>query len=381
MKIIKFFRLFGFSFVETDDEKNKSYLYYFKKYLMIFYNFSLIILFTSIQIVTIPKINQVFNNFNSKPVMKAIIFLSSFIYCVDFMSGYILSLTRSKKLLMLLKTEDICYVDCSPKLANKLIAFVIFNILLLGSMSMYFSLTIPAVVYVDSQIGRILQIIISIILNVICFGGIFMSPIIYVYICWIIYTQINNFKIKIITSIQVFNSFFSKLLLKFFIPKTDELQTENMTELRFKLLRIINKLRELESLLSPFLLVSLMTNTLTLMASICVFATTKKVFDSFLMACIFAVDFFVSLVKIFIYFHFGEKIPNSFSQLKYVLEELSLKTNFSNDDWKQWVAIKSMKSEFNFTIYSFLKLKRETAITVCSFILQYAVILIQTDVY
>jgi hypothetical protein len=313
--------------------------------------------------------------------MKAIIFLSSFIYCVDFMSGYILSLTRSKKLLMLLKTEDICYVDCSPKLANKLIAFVIFNILLLGSMSMYFSLTIPAVVYVDSQIGRILQIIISIILNVICFGGIFMSPIIYVYICWIIYTQINNFKIKIITSIQVFNSFFSKLLLKFFIPKTDELQTENMTELRFKLLRIINKLRELESLLSPFLLVSLMTNTLTLMASICVFATTKKVFDSFLMACIFAVDFFVSLVKIFIYFHFGEKIPNSFSQLKYVLEELSLKTNFSNDDWKQWVAIKSMKSEFNFTIYSFLKLKRETAITVCSFILQYAVILIQTDVY
>jgi hypothetical protein len=99
------------------------------------------------------------------------------------------------------------------------------------------------------------------------------------------------------------------------------------------------------------------------------------------MASFFAIDFFISLVKIFIYFHFGEKIPNSFSQLKYVLEESSLKTNFSNDDWKQWVAIRSMKSEFNFTIYSFLKLKRETAITVCSFILQYAVILIQTNVY
>ncbi len=154
-----------------------------------------------------------------------------------------------------------------------------------------------------------------------------------------------------------------------------------MTELRFKLLRIINKLRELESLLSPLLLVSLMANTLTLMAGICLFATATKVFDSFLIAYFFVVNFFVSLVKIFIYFHFGEKIPNSFSQLKYVLEELSLKTNFSNDDWKQWVAIKSMKSEFNFTIYSFLKLKRETAITICSFILQYAVILIQTNVY
>jgi hypothetical protein len=124
-----------------------------------------------------------------------------------------------------------------------------------------------------------------------------------------------------------------------------------------------------------------MANTLTMMAVICALATSKKVFDSFLMTYFFATDLFISSVIIFIYFHFGKKIPNSFCQLKYVLEELSLKTNFSNDDWKQWVAIKSMKSEFNFTIYSFLKLKRETAITVCSFILQYAVILIQTNVY
>jgi hypothetical protein len=101
---------------------------------MIFYNFSVIIFFTGTQIAVFPKMNQVFNNFNSKPVINTIFFLSSFMYCVDFISGYILSLKRSKKLLMLLKTEDICYVDCSPKLANKLIAFVIINILLLGSM-------------------------------------------------------------------------------------------------------------------------------------------------------------------------------------------------------------------------------------------------------
>jgi hypothetical protein len=74
----------------------------------------------------------------------------------------------------------------------------------------------------DSQVGRILQIITSIIFNVICFGGIFMSPIIYVYICWIIYTQINNFKIKIITSIQVFNSFFQNFYLNsLFLKQTD----------------------------------------------------------------------------------------------------------------------------------------------------------------
>jgi hypothetical protein len=126
------------------------------------------------------------------------------------MSGYILSLTRSKKLLMLLKTEDICYVDCSQKLANKLIAFVMSNILVLGSMSMYFSFNIPNEVFMDSQIGRILQIITNIIITLIYFGGVFMIPIIYVYICWITYTQINNFKTKIITSIEVFNGFFSQ---------------------------------------------------------------------------------------------------------------------------------------------------------------------------
>ncbi len=92
-----------------------------------------------------------------------------------------------------------------------------------------------------------------------------------------------------------------------------------MTELRFKLLRIINKLRELESLLSPFLLVSLMANTLTMMAVICAFTTSTKVFDSFIKTYFFTTDLFISSVKIFIYFHFGEKIPNSFSQLKYVL--------------------------------------------------------------
>jgi hypothetical protein len=80
----------------------------------------------------------------------------------------------------------------------------------LGSINVYFSLTIPFEVYMDSQIGQILQIITNIYFTLIYFGGVFMSLIIYVYICWIIYTQINNFKIKIITSIQVFNSFFSQ---------------------------------------------------------------------------------------------------------------------------------------------------------------------------
>jgi hypothetical protein len=44
------------------------------------------------------------------------------------------------------------------------------------------------------------------------------------------------------------------------------------------------------------------------------------------------------------------------------LEELSLKTNFSNDDWKQRIAIKAMEKELNFTLFNILKLKRKTDI-------------------
>jgi hypothetical protein len=152
-----------------------------------------------------------------------------------------------------------------------------------------------------------------------------------------------------------------------------------LSQLRCELWKINVKLRELESLLSPFLLLSLMTNTMIIMAGICVFATATKVFDSFIMTYFFAITLYFAILKNFVYFHFGEKIPKSFSQLKNILEELSLKTNFSNDDCKEWIAIKAMEKDFNFTLFNFLKLKRKTAITVCSFILQYAVILIQTN--
>jgi hypothetical protein len=157
------------------------------------------------------------------------------------------------------------------------------------------------------------------------------------------------------------------------------MKSGSLSQLRCKLWKINVKLRELESLLSPFLLLSLMTNTMIIMAGICVFATATKVFDSFIMTYFFAITLYFAILKNFVYFHFGEKIPKSFSQLKNILEELSLKTKFSSDDYKEWIAIKAMEKDFNFTLYNILKLKRKTALTVCSFILQYSVILIQTN--
>jgi hypothetical protein len=75
----------------------------------------------------------------------------------------------------------------------------------------------------------------------------------------------------------------------------------------------------------------------------------------------------------------GEKVFIAFNEMKKKLEEFIFSENASNYDWKQYIAIKGMKNEFNFSIMNLLKMRRETALIVGSFILQYAVILIQTS--
>ncbi len=112
-----------------------------------------------------------------------------------------------------------------------------------------------------------------------------MQPFIYAYIIQVISTQINNLNTNFKTGIElkIHSSNFS-------FPHLDGMKSGALSQLRCKLWIITVKLRELESLLSPFLLLSLMTNTMTIMAGICVFATTTKVFDSFLITYFFAVN-------------------------------------------------------------------------------------------
>ncbi len=67
-------------------------------------------------------------------------------------------------------------------------------------------------------------------------------------------------------------------------------------------------------------------------------------------------------ILLFLEFLFIFILKKTFQNLlvnqKKFLEELSLRTNFSNDDWEQWIAIKTMEKEFNFTLFNILKLKR-----------------------
>jgi hypothetical protein len=51
----------------------------------------------------------------------------------------------------------------------------------------------------------------------------------------------------------------------------------------------------------------------------------------------------------------------------------------SNEEWKQWIAIKEMEKQFNLSVFKVLKLRRVKLLAIGIFLLQYLVILIQTN--
>jgi len=116
------------------------------------------------------------------------------------------------------------------------------------------------------------------------------------------------------------------------------------------------------------------------MSSICTLASGNKQTVHFVMQFIYAMSFCSATIKLLIYFQFGENIPNAFRQLKNSLEELYLTNGLSSDDWKQWITIKEMEIQFNFSVMDLFKIRRATVLIIASFILQYAIILIQTNV-
>jgi hypothetical protein len=51
----------------------------------------------------------------------------------------------------------------------------------------------------------------------------------------------------------------------------------------------------------------------------------------------------------------------------------------SNEEWKQWIAIKELGKQFDLSIFKVLKLRRANLLAIGAFLLQYLVILIQTN--
>jgi hypothetical protein len=112
--------------------------------------------------------NENLNIFKSKPLMKALFFISTGIPLVDFTEGYILSLIRGSKLLNLLKTRNICNDDRNTKFVNKIIAFNTLNVSIIGSLNIYFFATHSLEQIKGSQVGKV-SLILSLILVILMY--------------------------------------------------------------------------------------------------------------------------------------------------------------------------------------------------------------------
>jgi uncharacterized protein YqcC (DUF446 family) len=51
----------------------------------------------------------------------------------------------------------------------------------------------------------------------------------------------------------------------------------------------------------------------------------------------------------------------------------------SNEEWMQWIAIKEMETQFDLSIFKVFRLRRANLLAIGAFVLQYSVILIQTN--
>jgi len=150
---------------------------------------------------------------------------------------------------------------------------------------------------------------------------------------------------------------------------------ERLRDLRRDLVTIKAHLREIEGAFSPELLVSIGSSIILLMANICLIAIQSIGVVSF-----FAITMLISsFVKLSMFCFYGQKIPNTFEKLVNLLEMESIRRLWKSEEMMQLELIKAMKEELVMKAAGYMELSRLSAVTLSSFILQYSIILIQTD--
>jgi len=193
MRIIKFYRIFGFSFIESNNNKNKKLFSKITDFFLIIYNVINIIFVLIDEYFSSPYTNKLFDKLSSKPLMRALYYVSICLMCVDLISVFILSLLRSKKLIRLLKTEEVLTIDSNTKRANVLITSKMIIMTIISIIISYLWTDL----YCDQNTKGFIRFSIFIFGFCSCFIymiGFFVLPVIYCYVIWIITSQINNLK-------------------------------------------------------------------------------------------------------------------------------------------------------------------------------------------
>jgi hypothetical protein len=155
-----------------------------------------------------------------------------------------------------------------------------------------------------------------------------------------------------------------------------DIKNGNLLVLRTCLVQIIDKWEQLESLISPWILLSVTANSIIIIAGACVLAIqTTITYTTFSLIISSA----ASIIRIIIYCHFGESITNRFKSLVKKVEVMSLSNTLSNDDWNQLNTIRNMNKQFTVDIFGLFRLRTTTTLAIGAFVLNYSVLLIQTD--
>ncbi len=132
----------------------------------------------------------------------------------------------------------------------------------------------------------------------------------------------------------------------------------------------------MESLISPWILLTVTANSIIIIAGACVLAIQTTINMS---SFEFIISSAASIIRIIIYCHFGESITKQIKSLVKRVEVMSLSNTLSNDDWNQLNTIRNMNKQFTVDIFGSFRLRTTTTLAIRAFVLNYSVLLIQTD--
>jgi hypothetical protein len=194
IKIIKFYRFFGFSFLDNSSEDNEKKWSKIKRYLLMAHNLVVIFVMISLQIYIAPYIFEELQKSGMKKVMKGVFIAGRLIAISEIIFGYLLPLIKGKQFLKFLSNEEFCSIDCKTRNANKIIGSLIIALAMIAT---FFTIYLGISENIFSESAEKSYIIVSIILTALLmafyyFNGLFLIPVLYYCITCLFISQINK---------------------------------------------------------------------------------------------------------------------------------------------------------------------------------------------
>ncbi len=219
IKLIKFYRFFGFSFLGISSDGNEKKRSKIKRYLLMAYNLVVIFVMISFQIYITTDISAEQEKIGMKKVMKGVYLMSRLTTCSDIIFGYLLSLIKGKKFLKFLSNEEFCAIDCNTRNANKIIGSLIIGLAMIATFLITYLLTSEnvSVESVPKSYRIVISILRSLIIAFHLINGLFMIPVLYYCITSLFVSQINKLNSGLSKGISYKFLLFDKQLQQFLI--------------------------------------------------------------------------------------------------------------------------------------------------------------------